>query len=179
MGRKSIEITTLHGYKIEELIQLKNSLDSKYSRIVLTAITMKYCGHSNAEIATTTGKSNPTIISYIKKWNNKGIKSIKDHRGGSLGKLEPEIIDNLIHVALNNSPRDFDFVANTWTCELLALYIEKTYGVKVTGEAIRLTLKNNNVSYKRAQPMPTKADKKEQEAFKKSIRTTKYFRNLI
>lgn len=179
MGRKSIKVTTLHGYKIEELIELKNSIDSKYSRVVLTAVTMKYCGHCNTEIATAIGKSNPTIISYIRKWNDKGIKSIKDHRGGCIGKLEPEIIEDLINVAVNTSPRDFDYVANTWTCELLALYVEQNYGVKVTGEAIRLHLKNNKVSYKRARPMPTKADKQEQEAFKKSIRTTKNFRILI
>lgn len=179
MGRKSIKVTTLHGYKIEELVEVKNSINSKYSRVILTAITMKYCGYSNTEISTATGKSNTTIVSYIKKWNARGIKSIKDHRGDSLGKLEPQMIEDLINVAVNTSPRDFDFVANTWSCELLALYIEQSYGVKVTGEAIRLHLKSNRVSYKRARPMPTKADKTEQEAFKKSIRTTKHFRILI
>jgi len=29
---------------------------------------------------------------------------------------------------------DFDFTSHTWTCELLCLYIEKMYGIKVYNE---------------------------------------------
>ena len=36
MGRKSFEISSLYGYKIEDLIALKNNTNSKYSRLVLT-----------------------------------------------------------------------------------------------------------------------------------------------
>lgn len=29
MGRKSVEVTSLYGYKIEDLIELKNSIESE------------------------------------------------------------------------------------------------------------------------------------------------------
>lgn len=179
MGRKSLEIESLYGHKIEELVELKNTINSKYSRLVLTVITMRYYGYSNCDIINATGLSKVSIISHIKAWNNNGIKSIEDHRGGSESKLEPEMVDDLLYVAINKSPIDFNFTSYNWTCELLSLYIEQTYGVKVSGETIRLTLIHHNLSYKRAQPKPTKADKNEQEAFKKNIRTTRYFRIFI
>ena len=179
MGRKSLAITSLYGYKIKELIDLKNTINSKYSRLVLTVITMRYCGYSNSAIIEATGLSKVSIVSHIKNWNDNGIKAIEDHRGGSESKLEPEMVDNLIYVVINKSPIDFNFTRHNWTCELLALYIDTTYGVKVSGETIRLTLISHNLSYKRAQTKPTKADRDEQEAFKKNIRTTRYFRVFI
>lgn len=38
MGRKALEINSLHEYKTEALTNLKNTTDSKYTRLVLTII---------------------------------------------------------------------------------------------------------------------------------------------
>ena len=179
MGRKSLGIETLHGYTIEDLVELKNSTNSKYSRLVLTVVTMRYYGQSNSDIIAATGLSKPSIVKHIKEWNTHGIEATKDNRGGSESKLEPEMVDDLIYVAINKSPSDFEFTCYNWTCELLSLYIEKTYGVKVSGQIIRVTLHANRLSYKRAQPKPTKADKKEQEDFKKNFRNSGFFRVFI
>jgi len=179
MGRKSLEIGSLHGYKIEELVELKNTTNSKFTRLVLAVITMRYRGCSNKEIMMETGLSNVSIVKHIKNWNNIGLKATEDHRGGSDFKLEAEIIDDLLYVVLKKSPIDFDFTSHTWTLELLSLYVERTYGVKVCNETIRSILLSHDISYKRAQPKPTKADKDEQEAFKKNAQTTRYFRVLI
>ena len=176
MGRKSFEIESLYGYKIEDLIELKNTTNSKFIRLVLAVVTMRYRGRSNKDIMVETGLSRASIVKHIKNWNRIGIKALEDHRGGSDTKLEPEMIDNLLDVVLSKSPIDFDFVSHTWTLELLVLYIEKTYGVKVCNETIRSILISHSISYKRAQPKPTKADKDEQEAFKKNARTARYFR---
>lgn len=176
MGRYTIEIEGLKGYKLEELIKLKNNIKSKYSRLVLTIVTMKYRGYSNVEICEATQLSNPTVITHIKHWNKLGIKSIEDHRGGSNPKLDAEIISNLIDVAINSSPNKFGFSAFTWTCALLAIYVKNTFGEEVSAETIRRILRSNNLSYKRAQPKPTKADIEEQEKFKKNVKSTTYFR---
>lgn len=179
MGRKSFEIESLHEFKIEDLIELKNITDSKFIRIVLAVITMRYRGYSNKDIMIETGLSRASIVKHIKNWNNIGIKALEDHRGGSDTKLEPEIVDNLLDVVCTKSPIDFEFASHTWTLGLLVLYVEKTYGVKVCNETIRSILISHNISYKRAQPKPTKADKDEQEAFKKNARTARYFRVFI
>lgn len=179
MGRHTIEIQGLNGYKLDELIKLKNTLKSKYSRLVLTAVTMKYSGYSNIQICEATQLSNTTVISHIKQWNKYGIKSIKDHRGGSTLKLDAEIIDNLIAVAVNSSPNEFGFSRFTWTCALLAIYVKNNFGEEISAETIRRILKSNNLSFKRAQPKPTKADIEEQECFKKNVKSTTYFRIFL
>lgn len=180
MGRPTIQVTTLHGYTIKELIDLKNTADSKYTRLVLDIVTMKYNEYSNAQISEATGLSNVTIVKHLKNWNSTGIKSTTDCRGGNLDtKLSPDIIDDLIYVVLHKKPVDFEFIGHTWTCSLLVLYINQTYGIQVAVSTIWLILKNNNLSYKRAQPKPTKADKAEQEAFKKNAENTRYFRVFI
>lgn len=180
MGRPSIPVKTLHGHTIEELIAMKNNTDSKYTRLALTAITMRYCGYSNAQIIEATGFSKVTIVAHIKAWNSSGLKSVQRHRVGKCPpKLSPDIVDDLIYVALNKTPADFDLIGHTWTCALLASYVYQNYAIKVSGVTIWSILKANNLSYKRAQPKPTKANPKEQEAFKKNVGDTGYFRVFI
>jgi len=179
MGRKSFAITSLHGYTIKELVDLKNNTNSNYSRLVLTVVTMRYQGHCNNDIIEATNLTKPSIVKHVKAWNNCGMKATIDNRGGSEKKLEPEMIDNLVDVAKNNSPIDFGFTRHTWTCGLLALYIEMTYGIKISAEVIRVLLISNGLSYKRAQAQPTKADKAEQETFKKNVRSTGNFRIFL
>jgi len=177
MGRPALQVTTLHGYTIEELIDLKNSTDSKYSRLSLTAITMRYCGYSNAQIIEATGLCNVAIVAHVKSWNKHGLKSIQETRGGKKPtKLSPDIVDDLINVVLHKSPVDFGFIGHTWTCALLVSYVNQSYGIEVSHVTIWSLLKANNLSYKRAQAKPTKADKAEQEKFKKNLTNTRYFR---
>ena len=180
MGRPSIQISTLHGYTIEELVDFKNTVESKYSRLALTVITMRYSGYSNAEIIENTNLSKVSIVAHIKNWNTFGLKSVENHRGGNrLPKLSPDIVDDLIYVALHRTPNDFEFIGHNWTLALLALYIKQNYNIEISIATIWTILKANKLSYKRAQAKPTKADKAEQEAFKKNIGDPRFFRIFI
>lgn len=177
MSRPTLKIITLHGHSLEELITIKNTTDCKYTRLALAVITMKYQGFSNAQIIDVTGLSKSTICSYARKWNAEGMPSVLEHRGGKKPpKLEPQEIAELIETVTSKTPTDFGFVAHTWTCALLVLYVEQSFGVKVTGVTIWNILKANNLSYKRARPMPTKSEEAEQEAFKKNRAPSRYFR---
>lgn len=158
MGRPSIPVQTLHGYTIEELINMKNSTKSQYTRLALTAITMRYCRYSNDEIIQATNLSKVTIVKHIKNWNSKGLKSVEEQRGGNRDpKLSPDIVDDLIFVVLHKTPQEFEFIGHTWTLELLSLYIKQNYDIAVSGVTIRTILISNKLSHKRAQPKPTKA----------------------
>ncbi|MEG0773391.1 winged helix-turn-helix domain-containing protein [Clostridium sp.] len=161
MGRKSFEITSLHGYSIKELVYFKNTTNSNYSRVVLTVVTMRYQGHCNNDIIEATNLSKPPIVRHIKEWKALGMNVAVDNRGGSERKLEPEMIDHLVYTATNKSQIECGFTRHTWTCGLLSLYIEMTYGIKISVETVRVLLNSNGLSYKRAQLRPTKADKME------------------
>lgn len=55
MGRTQTQVTSLHGYSFQELIDIKNTTNSKYTALVLATITMRYKGYSNDQIIETTG----------------------------------------------------------------------------------------------------------------------------
>lgn len=160
MGRPSIQVTTLHDYTIKELIELESETDSKYTGLVLSIVIMRYRGYSNTQISKVTGVSSVTILTHIKNWNSLGITALNDCRGGNIApKLTPRVIDDLIYVVLHKTPTDFKFIGHAWTCALLALYVKQNYNIEVSITNIWSILKNNNLSYKRAQVKPTKADK--------------------
>ncbi len=180
MSRPTTKVNTLHGYEIKELMDLIDSTNSKHTRHVLTTVIMRSRGYSNSQINEVTGLSHVTIASHIKNWNSMGIKSTIDRRGGNRSpSLSPDMEKDLINVVIHKRPTDFEFTGHTWTCALMALYIEQTYGINVSITTIWSTLKKNNLSYKRAMPKPTKADKAEQEAFKKNVRNTRHIRIFI
>lgn len=179
MGRKSLAVSTLHGHTIEQLIEMKNNHESSYARTILSAIIMRYSGSSPKEIKEFTGKSNVTIVKYINHWNKYGLQCLEDHRGGSEGEFTAEMIDDLLYTLHHKTPNDCGFVAHSWSCALLAKYIANTYGREYSTSWIRVILIENNQSYKRAQPKPTKSNEHEKEVFKKNASSARFFRSFI
>lgn len=177
MGRKTVEITTLHNNSIEDLMKLRNNSKSKYTANILTIIIMKYKGTSNKLISEATGFSNTTIVKHIHQWNRYGLKTTVDNRKCHTDpKLSPDIVDDIIFVVTHKNPTDYEFIGHTWTCALLVDYIYQNYSIKVSIPVVWKLLKKNNLSYKRAMPKPTKANEQEQATFKKNLRNNRYFR---
>jgi len=176
MGRKAKEISTLHGYTIDELIDIKNNTPSKYVRNIVTTVIMRFQGYSPKEIMNINNISNVTINCHIDKWNKLGSKALKDNRRGPVSKFTLEMETDLINTVLNSAPSDHGFVAHTWTCVLLSQYILNNYGESFSKSTIHDILRKNNLSHKRAQPKPTKAIQAEQERFKKNVKNTTYYR---
>jgi transposase len=177
MGRTQTQVTSLHGYSFEELINIKNTTNSKYTALVLTTITMRFKGYSNERIIETTGLSKVAIISQIKKWNSFGFEAAEDHRGGNKPPtLSPDMVEDLLYVVAHKTPADFDLPSYSWTLALMVTYIKQTYDIDISQSSIRSTLIANKFSYKRAQAMPSKADKTEQENFKKNVTSNRLFR---
>jgi transposase len=180
MGRKGIEVTTLYNWTIQNLKRMRNSSKDEFARNVLTAVIMRYEGNSTIEISRFLLKAKSTVIGYIKNWNTVGFKALKDGRGALTGgTFTAEMKDDLVNTVLNTRPNDFGFIGNVWTCPLLVEYIYQNYGIKYSIEYIRVLLKGSNLSYKRAQRKPTKAEKAEQEAFKKNAKPSLYCRKFF
>lgn len=169
MGRQCIKVTTLHGFSIEQLERLIQETNTNYTRNVLLAVTMIYKGINTSDVIKTLNKSRPTIVSYIKNWNE-SPKSIIDNRGGNTpSRFTDEILENLKDVILNKIPRDFGFPQATWNSEILKVYIENTYGKKFSSSFIRRMLRSLGFSYKRGTYKITKADPELQGKFKKNV----------
>lgn len=169
MPKKSIDVTTLHGYTIEELLIMKDSHDSSYARNILLAVIMRYQNFKSTEIVKVLGKSYTTVLKYIKLWNKLGTKCLQDNRGGSEGSFTAEMVDDLLTTVRFRNPINHGFMSSTWTTKTLSEYIYNNYGLKYSSEWIRIILKENNFSFKRGQYNPTHANKNEQLAFKKKL----------
>lgn len=168
MGRKSIEVQSLHGLTIDDLNAIANRVNTNYTRTVVQAIIMRYQGIETKVIAKTLSKSYATIINYLNKWNNHGILVLTDNRGNNVpSSLTDEMVEDIRDVVENKSPHDFDYEQNKWDCKTLARYIEDTYGKKYGKTWIRKLLKNLGFSYKRGVYKPTLANPQLQESFKK------------
>ena len=168
MGRNLVEVKTLHGLTVEELITLEEQQSKKSIKSLLRTVIMRYKGIHTAEIQSILGKSRPMITAYINRWNQFGIDALVDNRGGSKSSFTDEMVEDLRHTVLNKNPRDFGFLSSTWDTHMLAQYIDTTFGAKYSSEWIRQMLIKLGFSYKRGQYMPTKGDPVLQEGFKKN-----------
>lgn len=122
MGRKLLEVTTLHGFTIDELIKLEESHQKKSIKSLIRTVIMRYQGIHTEEIEYILGKSRPTITGYINKWNKHGIDALVDNRGGSVSTFTDEMLEKKDTV-LNKSPKDFGFLSSTWDTHMLSKYI--------------------------------------------------------
>lgn len=178
MSRKMVSVENLHGYTIDQLIELKNKYKDVYSYTLLSVVINRYKDISTNELARIYGKSVATIIDYIHKWNSLGIDALIDHRGGSEGTFTDEMLQTIKNLIENGNPKDYGFESSTWTVAMFVDIIYKKFGIKYSGEWIRRTIKNNNYTYKRGQYMPSLGDVEKQELFKKNARTTQHCRKF-
>lgn len=178
MGRKAIEIN-LHGHTLEQLKELRNKTEDIFERGILATLILRCEGRDNEYISLDIQKSVPTIISYIKDWNKRGLESLKDNRGGSESSFTSEMRHDLINTLHNSKPNDYNLLGYRWTTPLLAEYINQTYGVLYSDETIRRILISENYTFKRAQPKPSKSDEVEKEGFKKNEAAFRYCRRFF
>jgi transposase len=168
LGRNLIEIKNLHDYTIEELYTLREQQSSSYSNNLLLAVIMRHQGIHTDDIVKALGKCKATIVEYIHKWNTLGLDALVDGRGGSESHFTAEMLHDLEDTLMNKNPIKHGYISYTWTTKMLSDYINKKYNTNYSDEWIRIILKHNNFTYKRAQPRPTLANEDDQQAFKKN-----------
>jgi transposase len=148
----------------EEQARLKAGLRSKdrfelcRSQIVLASVRKE----TARRIARTLGCDDQTVRNVIKKFNATGLDVLKagSRRPHNISMtFTPEKIEWLKDI-LHQSPRHFGKETSLWTLNLLAevSFSEKVAERLVSGEAIRMTLKRFDISWKRAKHWITSPD---------------------
>lgn len=169
MGRKNTKIESLYGLSIKDLNKIANESKSSYTRGLIQAVILRYNDVPTSTIVKTLGKSKATVVSYINKWNTKGIVAISDQRGGNVkSKITDEIAEDVKNIITNKSPHDFGYEQNKWNSLLLARYIEDKYGYKYSKVWMTKLLKSLGFSYKRGVYKPTLGNPELQSSFKKN-----------
>jgi transposase len=179
MGRKQTRVTTLHNNSLETLIEIEEQSTSKFTRRVLRTVIMSYQGIHIEDIVKSIGVAKSAILRYIHDWNEAGLESIEDARGGSVSSVTDEMLKDITMILTTKDPREFGFVSSCWSIKRIAEYIDDKYSRLYSYERMRQIIQSLNFSYKRGQYHPTLANPKAQEAFKKNDQDTQYCRKIF
>jgi transposase len=144
------ELTEAERDRLKTGLRAKDGFEVRRSQIVLASERKE----TARKIARTLGCDDQTVRNVIKKFNTTGLEVLKagSHRPHNISvTFTPEKLERLKDI-LHQSPRDFGKETSLWTLDLLAevSFSEKVAERLVSGEAIRMTLKRFDITWKRA-----------------------------
>jgi len=152
------ELTAEERDRLKTGLRSQDRFEIRRSQIVLASARKE----TARRIARTLGCDDQTVRNGIQKFNAIGLDVLKagSHRPHNISAaFAPEKIEQLKDI-LHQSPRNFSKETSLWTLNLLAevSFSEKVAERLVTGEAIRITLKRFDISWKRAKHWITSPD---------------------
>jgi transposase len=144
------DLTEVERETLKKGLRSKTPFEIRRSQIVLASARKE----TARRIARTLGCDDQTVRNVIKKFNASGLDVLKagSHRPHKVtATFTPEKMERLKDI-LHQSPRNFGKETSLWTLDLLAevSFSEKVAERLVSGEAIRVTLKRFDISWKRA-----------------------------
>lgn len=144
------DLTEVEQKTLKKGLRSKNPFEIRRSQIVLASARKE----TARRIARTLGCDDQTVRNVIKKFNAAGLDVLKagSHRPHKItATFTLEKIERLKDI-LHQSPRNFGKETSLWTLDLLAevSFSEKVAERLVSGEAVRITLKRFDISWKRA-----------------------------
>jgi transposase len=152
------ELTAEERERLKTGLRSQDRFEIRRSQIVLASARKE----TARRIGRTLGCDDQTVRNVIQRFNAIGLDVLKagSHRPHNiLAAFAPEKIEQLKDI-LHQSPRNFGKETSLWTLNLLAevSFSEKVAERLVTGEAIRITLKRFDISWKRAKHWITSPD---------------------
>lgn len=135
-------------------------------QVILLALT----GENYKRISFITGLTEPTIVTYVKKFRENGFSGLKmSYSSGRTSYLTPDQELELYDTVINKVPKECDITGVTdamnWTVPIIVLWIKEQYGVKYSRSGVRTMLHRLNLSYTTPTYTLAKADPKLQEKF--------------
>lgn len=128
------------------------------------AILLFQEGHKISEIAKLFFVDEDTIRNWMKKWNEEKTTDDK-FRSGKPKTITPLIEQRICEIVDENEPEKQGFIATSWDCKEIRIWLEKMYNLKVSDEQIRKILKRNGFNYRKLNHKFLKADEKQKHKF--------------
>jgi transposase len=152
------DLTEAERARLKTGLRSQDRFEIRRCQIVLASARQE----TARRIAQTLGCDDQTVRNVIKKFNTIGLEVLKagSHRPHNISAaFAPEKVEQLKDI-LHQSPRNFGKETSLWTLNLLAevSFSEKVADRLVSGEAIRITLKRFDISWKRAKHWITSPD---------------------
>lgn len=152
------DLTEAERARLKTGLRSQDRFEIRRCQIVLASARQE----TARRIARTLGCDDQTVRNVIKKFNTIGLEVLKagSHRPHNISAaFAPKKVEQLKDI-LHQSPRNFGKETSLWTLNLLAevSFSEKVADRLVSGEAIRITLKRFDISWKRAKHWITSPD---------------------
>ena len=136
------------------------------------AILLLKKGYSKKQISEICFVDEDTVRNWIKKWCEEKTTEDKS-RSGKPKKITPEIEQRICEIVDENNPQEHGFIATSWDCNEIRIWLKKMYDLKVSNEQIRKILKKNGFNYRKLNYKFIQADEKQKTKF------INHFRELI
>ncbi|MBG9792580.1 transposase, partial [Paenibacillus dendritiformis] len=133
----------------------------------LQTVRLRLMGKSVREIATIICRSEKTIRLYIRAYEKEGLSGLAmQFSPGRSPRLTKEQRDALKQVIVNQVPADVGFTAKfNWTLQLIADYIERTYGCTYSLRGVSKMMEHMGMSYTKPTYTLAAADPVKQQQF--------------
>ena len=120
--------------------------------------------YSKKQIAEICFVDEDTIQNWIKKWEEDKTTEDKS-RSGKPKTIIPEIEQRICEIVDENEPEKHGFIATSWDCNEIRIWLQKMYFIEVSNEQIRKILKRNGFNYRKLNYKFLKADNKQKQKF--------------
>lgn len=136
----------------------------------LQAAFLRKRGKTLIEIAEVVGRPFNTVSDWLRRFEERGLKSAKDKpRSGRPKRLSEKQLVVLREDLLKN-PVEFGYSSGFWSTRLVQEHVRKRFKVSFVSRHMTRLLHKLGFSFKKPRPKHYKANKAEQERFKKKSR---------
>jgi len=150
---------------LERLNDLYAKEQNAKAKLRLLAAIRRKKGESIDDVAWALEKPRRTIHGWLTRFQERGLKAKRDEkRSGRPSFLTKSQLKSLRRDLLKGPPHD---PAGLWLMKDIKQLLKKKYGVSYCRENVFKTLKRLGLSFQKPRPQHYKADKKQQEQFKK------------
>ncbi len=150
---------------LERLNDLYAKEQNAKAKLRLLAAIRRKKGDSIDDVACALEKSRRTVHGWLTRFQERGVKAKRDEkRSGRPSYLTTSQLQSLRRELLKGPPHD---PAGLWLMNDIKQLLKKKYGVSYCRENVFKTLKRLGLSFQKPRPRHYKADKKQQEKFKK------------
>ncbi len=161
--------------RINELEQcMKNEKNRRlYERY--QAIMLHLKGYTNIKIAEIIGRSNLTIGTYVKRYQETGIAGLElSSSPGAPRRLTPEQEERISEIVLHHTPAELGLKPEmNWTAPLLREWIYREWNIIYKDRAVLNILHRLGFSHTRPTYTLEKADEQKQQVFRETFETYK------
>lgn len=138
MPRETVLTRPIHRQHLARMLRREAT---RRLRERLQALWWLHEGVPAVEVAAKLGRCRQTVAAFVERYNAEGWRGLRQvGRGpGRRPRLSARQRQGLARWILEG-PRACGYGVNLWSCKLLAHHVAKTWDIRLTDEAIRLTL---------------------------------------